>query len=106
MACQVRGSDGRERRELVKTNDDLRQDAVMQQFFGLIHRLLSDDPSAAARGLGLRTYRVQPLSPCAGLLQWVDHTMPLMDYLVGGADKSGGAHGRCACWHSSSVSLC
>lgn len=67
----------------------------MQQFFGLIHRLLCQDAAAVRRGLALRTYKVQPFSPASGVLQWVDDTQPMMDYLMGaGRDRNGGAHGR------------
>lgn len=43
-----------------------KQDAVMQQFFGLINTLLAATPAAAARCLGMGTYRVVPISPAAG----------------------------------------
>lgn len=38
----------------------------MQQFFGLVNTLLATTPAAAARRLGMGTYRVVPLSPAAG----------------------------------------
>ncbi len=98
---EVTDSTGARRRQLVKggqkTNDDLRQDAVMQQFFGLLNAFLADDGAAAARALRVRTYRVVPLSPAAGLLEWVDDTLPLSEYLIGegGAfDAPRGAHNR------------
>ena len=37
--------------------------------------------------------QVVPFSPSSGLLQWVEDTMPLMDYLTG-PDRSSGAHAR------------
>jgi hypothetical protein len=43
------------------------QDAVMQQFFGLVNTLLAGTPDAAARRLGMGTYRVVPISPAAGV---------------------------------------
>ena len=39
--------------------------------------------------------QVVPFSPTAGLLQWVDDTMPLVEYLTG-HDRMGGAHLRYA----------
>jgi ataxia telangiectasia mutated family protein len=49
---------GNTQKQLVKSgNDDLRQDAVMQQFFGLINDLLSSSPESQQRQLSLRTYR-------------------------------------------------
>lgn len=37
--------------------------------------------------------QVVPFSPCAGLVQWVRHTVPMVEYLVG-ADKQSGAAAR------------
>ncbi len=37
--------------------------------------------------------QVVPFSPFAGLLEWVEQTLPLSDYLLG-ANKTGGAHLR------------
>jgi ataxia telangiectasia mutated family protein len=49
---------GNTQKQLVKSgNDDLRQDAVMQQFFGLINDLLSSSAESQQRQLSLRTYR-------------------------------------------------
>lgn len=52
------GSDGVSRRQLVKGQDDLRQDAVMQQVFGLVNRLLLREPHTRKRKLQVRTYKV------------------------------------------------
>lgn len=37
--------------------------------------------------------QVVPFSPFAGLLEWVEQTMPLSEYLLGG-NRGGGAHRR------------
>ena len=42
----------------VQGRDDLRQDAIMQQVFSLVNRLLSRDPAASSRQLHIRTYKV------------------------------------------------
>lgn len=52
------GSDGVKRRQLIKGRDDLRQDAVMQQVFGLVNQLLMKKSSTAKRKLSIRTYKV------------------------------------------------
>ena len=62
----------------------------MQHVFGLVNELLARDAHARRRRLRLRTYVVVPLAPTAGLLQWVDGTMPLSSYLIG----PNGAHER------------
>jgi ataxia telangiectasia mutated family protein len=51
-------SDGVHRRQLVKGKDDLRQDAVMQQVFGMVNTLLQRDPEAKKRNLMIRRYKV------------------------------------------------
>jgi hypothetical protein len=61
----------------------LLQDAVMQQFFSLVTSLLAADPATARRRLGMSGYKVVPCSPSAGVVEWVDHTLPCIDYLAG-----------------------
>lgn len=88
---RVHDSHGGSKQELVKSgNDDLRQDAVLQQMFSLINDLLAAIPGDP-RHLRVRTYRVVPFTPTAGLVGWVEDTMPLADYLVG-PDRTSGAH--------------
>lgn len=67
----------------------------MQQVFGLVNELLFRDASARQRGLCMRTYRVVPIAPTAGVLQWVENTTPLSAYLI--SNQRGGlaaAHER------------
>lgn len=101
-AIYCHGSDGHIYKQLLKgpnyannqAPDDLRQDAVMEQAFGLINSLLNFEPEARKRQLRMRTYRVVPLTPAAGLLEWVPNTSPIMDYLVGKPPEYKGAHSR------------
>uniref|UniRef100_A0A146KLL5 Serine/threonine-protein kinase ATM n=2 Tax=Lygus hesperus TaxID=30085 RepID=A0A146KLL5_LYGHE len=83
-------SDGLEYVQLVKGQDDLRQDAGMQQVFGILNILLRNEESTAKRRLLIRTYKVIPVSQKSGVIEWVANTQPIGDYLVG--DK--GAHVR------------
>ena len=85
------GTDGRLRLQLVKGRDDLRQDCVMEQVFGLLNQLLDQDDDSHQQKLSIRTYKVVPLSQRSGVLEWCTNTMPLGLYLVG-ADNRGGAH--------------
>ncbi|EXB87890.1 Serine/threonine-protein kinase ATM [Morus notabilis] len=88
------GSDGHTYKQLAKSgNDDLRQDAVMEQFFGLVNTFLQNHRDTRKRRLGVRTYKVVPFTPSAGVLEWVNGTLPLSDYLIGSL-RNGGAHGR------------
>ncbi|CAH8669535.1 unnamed protein product [Dicrocoelium dendriticum] len=108
------GTDGRERRQLVKGKDDPRQDAVMQQVFAAANRLLSKRGShqiPGARtsyspnsdssqncswmdidgGLRIHTYKVIPMAQRTGVIEWCENTVPLGEWLA--ADRSG-AHQR------------
>ncbi|XP_056417620.1 serine-protein kinase ATM [Hyla sarda] len=85
------GSDGKERRQLVKGRDDLRQDAVMQQVFQMCNTLLQRDSETRKRKLSIRRYKVVPLSQRSGVLEWCSGTVPIGEYLVNGDD---GAHKR------------
>ncbi|KAL1153771.1 hypothetical protein V6Z11_A09G199000 [Gossypium hirsutum] len=88
------GSDGHKYKQLAKSgNDDLRQDAVMEQFFGLVNTFLQNHRDTWKRRLVIRTYKVVPFTPSAGVIEWVDGTLPLGEYLIG-SNRNGGAHGR------------
>eukprot|EP00178_Gracilaria_changii_P004116 TRINITY_DN1634_c0_g1_i1.p1 TRINITY_DN1634_c0_g1~~TRINITY_DN1634_c0_g1_i1.p1 ORF type:complete len:3556 (+),score=333.93 TRINITY_DN1634_c0_g1_i1:6127-16794(+) len=76
------GSDGHRYPQLVKGKDDLRGDAVMEQMFMIVNKLLQKDDKAAARKLSIRTYRIVPLSPFSGIMQFVNNTKHLKDVLI------------------------
>ncbi|KAI9144508.1 hypothetical protein BKA69DRAFT_1055444 [Paraphysoderma sedebokerense] len=71
------GSDGKIYLQLAKGNDDLRQDGTLMQIFQIVDLLLKNHSTTRKRNLGIRIYKVIPLAPKAGLLEWVDHTIPL-----------------------------
>ncbi|KAE8627562.1 hypothetical protein XENTR_v10007047 [Xenopus tropicalis] len=85
------GSDGKERRQLVKGRDDLRQDAVMQQVFQMCNTLLQRNSETRKRKLTIRRYKVVPLSQRSGVLEWCTGTVPIGEYLV---NEKEGAHKR------------
>ncbi|XP_045467917.1 serine-protein kinase ATM isoform X2 [Harmonia axyridis] len=85
------GTDGYPYEQLVKGQDDLRQDAVMQQVFTIMNSLLSADKHS--HGLKIRTYKIVPLSMRSGVLEWAKNTMPVGVYLTGDAEIEG-AHQR------------
>ena len=87
------GFDGKERPQLVKGRDDLRQDAVMEQVFGLLNDLLKLNEETRKRKLSVRTYKVVPLSQRSGILEWCQNTQPIALFLEG-HDKKSGAHKR------------
>lgn len=43
----------------IQSNEDMRQDAVMQQVFLLMNRLLQSNQSTVKRKLTIRTYKVR-----------------------------------------------
>ncbi|XP_028903598.1 serine-protein kinase ATM isoform X1 [Ornithorhynchus anatinus] len=85
------GSDGKERRQLVKGQDDLRQDAVMQQVFQMCNTLLQRNTETRKRKLTICTYKVVPLSQRSGVLEWCTGTVPIGEFLV---NSENGAHKR------------
>ena len=89
---KVRASDGNTYTELVKGGDDMRQDAVMEQVFEHVNRLLRQveetrkrkvshlynprlfsaldlSPLAISTQLGIRTYKIVPTTPQSGVIQ-------------------------------------
>ncbi|XP_063061017.1 serine-protein kinase ATM [Engraulis encrasicolus] len=85
------GSDGKSRRQLVKGQDDLRQDAVMQQVFQMCSTLLQRNAETRKRKLNIRRYKVVPFSQRSGVLEWCSGTVPIGEFLV---DPQMGAHRR------------
>uniref|UniRef100_A0A8C7SXB8 non-specific serine/threonine protein kinase n=1 Tax=Oncorhynchus mykiss TaxID=8022 RepID=A0A8C7SXB8_ONCMY len=85
------GSDGKIRRQLVKGQDDLRQDAVMQQVFHMCSMLLQRNTETRKRKLNIRRYKVVPFSQRSGVLEWCSGTVPIGDFLI---DPQKGAHTR------------
>lgn len=76
-------SDGTHHKMLLKGgNDDLRQDAIMEQVFEQVSDLLRDHRTTRQRKLGIRTYKVIPLTHNAGIIEFVKNTIPLHEYLL------------------------
>jgi DNA-dependent protein kinase catalytic subunit len=78
---KMRGSDGKEYWWLVKGGEDLRQDERLQQLFFSVNEMLSSDVKCSQRHLKLETYAVIPVSKRAGLVEWVQHTQPIGEYM-------------------------
>ncbi|TPX67003.1 hypothetical protein SpCBS45565_g04110 [Spizellomyces sp. 'palustris'] len=75
------GTDGNIYTQLVKGNDDLRQDAVLSKIFTIMNVLLNKNLETRKRNLTIRTYKVVSLAPRAGLVEWVHNTLPIGEYL-------------------------
>lgn len=90
---QCLGSDGIMRKQLVKGKDDLRQDAVMQQFFATVNDLIQSN-NCIRNTIELntmKTYKIVPLSQKSGVLEWCQNTITIGDWLIG-QNQDGGAH--------------
>ncbi|MCJ1247312.1 Serine/threonine-protein kinase tel1 [Trapelia coarctata] len=76
-------SNGRKYKQLFKAgNDDLRQDSIMEQAFEQVGSLLKSHRDTRQRNLGIRTYKVLPLTSTSGIIEFVSDTIPLHDYLM------------------------
>ena len=49
----------------------------MEQVFDLVNAVLRSDRETERRNLSIRGYRVIPLAPQAGVLEFVGNTLPL-----------------------------
>ncbi|CAF0940395.1 unnamed protein product, partial [Brachionus calyciflorus] len=87
------GSDGILRKQLVKGRDDLRQDAVMQQFFATVNDLITFNNNSrnTVKLNTMRTYKIIPLSQKSGVLEWCQNTITIGNWLIG-ENQDGGAH--------------
>ncbi|ORY51967.1 hypothetical protein BCR33DRAFT_404224 [Rhizoclosmatium globosum] len=87
----ILGSNGRDYIFLLKPKDDLRKDARLMEFNGLINKLLKKDPEARRRNLRVRTYAVVPLNEECGIIEWVDNTCGFRN-IVAKSYKAKGVH--------------
>ena len=60
----------------------------MEQLFGLVNQILSQSQSTRERNLHMRTYKVLPLTPTVGVLEWVLNTVLIGTWLID-------AHAKC-----------
>jgi FKBP12-rapamycin complex-associated protein len=69
--ASCKGSDGKDYQYALKGHEDIRQDNLVMQLFGLVNTLLNNDPECFKRHLDIQRYPAIPLSPKVGLLGWV-----------------------------------
>lgn len=65
------GSDNVQYYYVLKGHEDIRQDNLVMQLFGLVNTLLVNDPECFKRHLDIQRYPATPLLPKVGLLGWV-----------------------------------
>jgi len=59
----------------------LRQDAIMEQVFQEVSKMLRNHKETRRRNLHIRTYKVLPLSSTSGIIEFVPNSIPLQDYV-------------------------
>lgn len=79
----IRGDDEKDHPFLVKGGEDLRQDQRIEQLFSVMNIVLSHDTACTHRALQLRTYQVIPINTRIGLIEWMENTCTLKDFLIG-----------------------
>ncbi|KAF8004447.1 hypothetical protein HF325_001895 [Metschnikowia pulcherrima] len=72
LVCK--GSDGKEYQYVLKGHEDIRQDNLVMQLFGLVNTLLVNDTECFKRHLDIQQFPAIPLSPKVGLLGWVPNS--------------------------------
>ncbi|XP_075968746.1 DNA-dependent protein kinase catalytic subunit [Anarhichas minor] len=77
----IRGDDERDHPFLVKGGEDLRQDQRIEQLFAVMNILLSHDAACTRRGMQLHTYQVIPITTRIGLIEWMENTCTLKEFL-------------------------
>ncbi|KAH3666684.1 hypothetical protein WICMUC_005501 [Wickerhamomyces mucosus] len=61
--------------------DDLRQDAIMEQVLNKVNIMFRADMETRKRNLRVRTYKVVPLGPQCGIIEFVSNSVSLNDVL-------------------------
>jgi ataxia telangiectasia mutated family protein len=64
-----------------KSGDDIRQDFLMEQLFGVVNVLLQRDGRTRARALRYRTYNVVPLAQMSGTIEFVSNTCSYQEWV-------------------------
>jgi ataxia telangiectasia mutated family protein len=81
-------SDGQHYVLLLKSgDDDLRQDAIMEQVFDEASKMLRNHKTARQRNLHIRTYKVIPLSHRSGIIEFVPNSTSFSDFLVSAHER-------------------
>ena len=69
---------GKHYKQLLKSGDDTRQDAVMEQVFDLVNYIFQHTIHTRERNLHIRIYKILPITPLIGLIEWVDNTVSIV----------------------------
>ncbi|KAK7575899.1 hypothetical protein V9T40_012185 [Parthenolecanium corni] len=80
IKVKIIGNDAKKYAYLVKFEDDMRQDQRIQQIFSLINQCASSDDTNS-KNLSVITYGVHPLETDFGIIEWVENTTTLKEFL-------------------------
>ncbi|EGV61985.1 hypothetical protein CANTEDRAFT_135921 [Yamadazyma tenuis ATCC 10573] len=79
---RFRLSNGKETKILFKYGtDDLRQDAIMEQVFEKVNQIFKNNHESSKRHLQIRTYKIVPIGPNSGIIEFVPNSMALIDII-------------------------
>ncbi|XP_028413162.1 DNA-dependent protein kinase catalytic subunit-like [Dendronephthya gigantea] len=84
----ILGNDEREHTFLVKGGEDLRLDQRIQQLFGLMNDVMRDDAACHQRNLSLKTYKVIPMTSRIGVIEWLENTTVLKEFIRNGLSET------------------
>ncbi|XP_044014082.1 DNA-dependent protein kinase catalytic subunit-like [Aphidius gifuensis] len=82
------GNDAKNYNFLVKFGEDLGLDEIIEQVFVTMNDILKSNSACSQRHLSIDTYKVIPFSGSLGLIQWIDGTKTLQDYINFSASNS------------------
>ncbi|KAJ3665343.1 hypothetical protein Zmor_000841 [Zophobas morio] len=77
----ILGNDTKEYPFLIKFGEDIRQDQRIQQLFSLMNNIFDNDKSLSGKKFSILTYQVIPLTTSLGIIQWIDNTSSLQDFV-------------------------
>eukprot|EP00903_Cladosiphon_okamuranus_P011333 g10683.t1 len=80
----MHGDDERDHMFLVKGGEDLRVDQRVEQLFEVMNAVMATSASCRRAGLSSKTYKVIPVTPDIGMIEWVQNTCPLKSVIEKG----------------------
>ncbi|CAM9754681.1 unnamed protein product [Ectocarpus sp. 6 AP-2014] len=80
----MHGDDEKDHMFLVKGGEDLRVDQRVEQLFEVMNAVMATSASCRRARLSNTTYKVVPVTPEIGLIEWVQNTRPLKSVIEQG----------------------
>ncbi|CAM9811176.1 unnamed protein product [Ectocarpus fasciculatus] len=89
----IHGDDEKDHMFLVKGGEDLRVDQRVEQLFEVMNAVMATSASCRRARLSNTTYKVVPVTPEIGLIEWVQNTRPLKSVIEQGLGTKLGSLG-------------